>query len=111
MGKSRVLFRGASGSGAPACYKACFLCCLRLAARQLKQVWISPLRPVESPISQSAPSKGMRDSTTGGLTVKVQSLEDVRKVLTSSLPQDSGQAFSGRQLQRLKIWSRCDQVS
>jgi len=41
---------------------------------------------VQPPISQLAPSTELRDKTTGGSTVKVQSLEDVMKVLTSSLP-------------------------
>jgi hypothetical protein len=37
-------------------------------------------------ISQPVPLSELRDNKTGGLTLKVQSLEDVMKVLTSSLP-------------------------
>jgi len=42
---------------------------------------------VRQPMSQSAPSTELRDSTTGEPMVKVQSLEDVKKVLASSLPK------------------------
>ena len=45
---------------------------------------------VQPPPGQSAPLTELRDTTTGGLTVKVQSLEDVRKVAASSLPQRLG---------------------
>lgn len=42
---------------------------------------------VHPPISRLAPSTELRDSATGESMVKVQSLEDVKKVMASSLPK------------------------
>lgn len=50
----------------------------------------TPTEVAQPPMRQLAPSTEQRDNTTGGAAVQVQSLEDVMKVLASSLPKRLG---------------------